>query len=100
MNLKNKYWKIECTKHLSTIYEAKVSTKNLSEEKLKNFIITLMSKYALSDNEILEQHLRVPFKKTKCYINILRTNSGLGEPLMISFMTQVADISICATLTD
>jgi len=100
MNSKTKYWKIECTRHLSTIYQTKVSSKHLSEKKLIEFIRVLMSKYALSNDEILEQHIRLPFKISKDYINVARTNSVLNEPLGINFMTQVADISISAWLTD
>ena len=64
------------------------------------FIRILMSKYALSDTEILEQHLRIPFKKPKDYINIQRTNNKLGEAISINFSTQIADIYVSAWLTD
>ena len=100
MKSKQKYWKIECTRHLSTIYETKVNTKHLSESKLKEFIRVLISKYALSDDEILEHYLRIPFQSKNDYINIVRTQSKLGEPLTIEFKTQSADICVYAALSD
>lgn len=95
-----KYWQIECTRHLKTIYKTKVKASHLPEKKLEEFIAILISKYALSDEEILEQCLRQPFKKKRNYIDIQRSNNSLGEPLSIEFMAQSADISVCAWLTD
>ncbi len=95
-----KYWKIECTKHLTTIYQTKVSTKEMSEQKLIAFIRILLAKYALSDNEILKQHTRTYFAPKTESIAITRTQSDLDEPLNISFFVQVADVSICASLTN
>jgi len=100
MSTKAKYWTIKCTKHLSTLYQTKVDTKYLSEDKLMEFIRILMSKYALSDDEILEQYLRRPFKKSVDFIQVVRTNSNLSEPLSINFTTQIADISVSAWLAD
>src|SRR5688572_17851352 len=100
MNSQTKYWEIRCTKHLLTIYQTKVSIKHLTEKKLIEFMKVLMSKYVLSDDEILEQYKRIPFKTTKDLIGIIRTNSKLNEPLSISFSAQLADISISAWLTD
>lgn len=95
-----KYWQIEFTRHMETIYKTKIKASHLPEKNLEEFIKILFCKYALSDNEILEQCLRQPFKKKKAYINIRRKNNSLGEPLSISFMAQVADISVCAWITD
>ncbi len=100
MNSKTKYWKIECTKQLSTIFQTKVDTRHLTEKKLKEFIIVLISKYALSDDEILEQHLRVPFKKIKDYIQIQSENRKINNSLIINFSAQVADISVVVSLTE
>lgn len=100
MSSTEKYWNIECAKHLKTIYKTKVNTKHLSEKMLKEFMKVLMSKYALSDDEILEQHLRVPFQTPRNYINISRTNNELGKPLSINFSAQIADISISVWLAD
>ena len=99
MTSKTKYWKIECTKHLSTLYQTEISTKHISEKKLAEFIKVLISKYALSDEEILQHYIQVPFKTKRDYINITRTNSKLNEPLRINFSATVADISVCAWLT-
>jgi len=100
MNSTTKYWKIECAKHLSILFQTKVNAEHLPEKNLIEFIRTLMSKYALSDNEILEQCIRQPFKTSKDYIIITRSNSKLNEDLSISFMSQIADISISAWLSD
>jgi hypothetical protein len=59
-----------------------------------------MSKYALSDDEILEQHSKLSKKKRTDYINIIRTNSGLNEPLQINFLAQVADTYIDVSLSE
>lgn len=100
MKSKIKYWDILCEKHLETLFRTKINAKYISEKRLIEFIRTLLSKYALSDEEILEQYLRIPFKMKKDYINIQRTNSRLGEPLSINFMTQIADISVTVQLID
>ena len=100
MESKIKYWDILCEKHMETLYQTKINARHISEKNLIEFIRTLISKYALSDVEILEQYLTIPFKKKKNYINILRTNSHLNEPLSINFIAQVADISVTAQLID
>ena len=100
MKSKIKYWDILCEKHMEIIYQTKIDTRHISEKNLIQLIRTLISKYALSDEEILEQHLTIPFKKKKDYINILRSNSKINEPLSINFITQVADISVTAQLID
>lgn len=100
MHTKIKYWKIECTKHLKTLFQAKINANHISEKKLVEFIRTLISKHALSNEEILEQHLKIPFTKRKDYIQIVRTNSNTNGNLQINFITQIADISIIAYLTN
>lgn len=93
-----KYWKIVCSRHMSTLYEAQIDTRHISEVLLQEFIRALMSKYALSDDEILEQYKRVPFKNGTDRISIVRTNSGLNEPLKVYFSAQVADIYVDVSL--
>lgn len=100
MEFKIRYWNIICEKHMEILYQKKVNTKYITEKNLIAFIRTLISKYALSDEEILEQYLTIPFKKKKNYINILRTQSHLNEPLLINFIAQVADISVTVQLID
>ena len=100
MESKIKYWDILCEKHMEILYQTKINTRHISEKNLIEFIRTLISKYALSDGEILEQYLTIPFKKKKNYINIQRTNSHLNEPLSINFFGQAADISVTAQLID
>lgn len=99
-SLKNRYWKIECHRHLLLLYETKINAGHISEKQLIEFIRVIVSKYALSDDEILEGYMRVPFKAKKDYINIIRANSNHNEPLSICFSTQVADISVTVCLTD
>lgn len=100
MASKIKYWEIECTRHLSTLYKTRIDTRHISEKKLIEFIRVLMSKYALTDDEIMEQFKRVPFKSKKEYINITRTNTDLNEKLNICFTAQVADTCVDIWLTD
>lgn len=95
-----KYWKIVCSRHTSVLYQAQINTKHISERLLEQFIRTLISKYALSDNEIMEQHTRVPFKNKKDYISVVRTGCDLNEPLKINFSSQVADIYVDVCLTE
>jgi hypothetical protein len=95
-----KYWQIECTRHLETFFKTQVRASYLPEKNLEEFIRSIFCKYALSDGEILEECLRVPFKKKKEYVKIFRRNNSLGKPLSISFMAQVADISVQVWLTD
>lgn len=98
MNTEKRFWEIECSKHLVTIFKKRVDTKYLTEKNLKEFIRILVSKYALSDDEILEQQLRIPFKKTKEYIEVRRKNNELGTPLAIYITAQVSDISVIVSL--
>lgn len=100
MKSQPKYWKIICSRHTLIIYHAKISTRHISERMLVEFIRTLISKYALSDGEILEQYARIPKKKRTDYINVIRTNSGLSEPLQINFSAQVADIYVDVSLSE
>jgi hypothetical protein len=94
------YWKITCCRHMQTIFSTKVKTTNLTEERLLAFIRVLMSKYALSDNEILEQYIRIPFKPKKEYITIQRFQNVNGDELDISYYTQSSDISIDVSLSN
>lgn len=100
MESKIKYWNILCERHMEKLYQSKINTKHITEKNLIAFIRTLISKYALSDEEILEQYSTIPFKKKKNYINVLRTQSHLNEPLSINFFVQVADISVTVQLID
>jgi hypothetical protein len=98
--ISKKYWKIECYKHMSVLYQSKVNVNHITEKKLIEFIKILISKYALSDDEVLETYMHVPFKPNVNYIKITRTNSGLNEPLRIMIAAQSADISVNAWLVE
>ena len=94
------YWKIECSEHLNKLFEAKASTKHLSEKRLKDFMQTLIAKYILTPEEILEEHKSMPFKKRKQYVNITRTNDKQLGKTSISFMADSAGISVIAYLIE
>ena len=98
MKSKKKYWDILLEKHNKTIYQTKIDTNQISEKNLIEFMKILLSKYVLSDDEILEHHIRIPFKKNKEYINVYRRNNALNEPLDINFYAQVADYSVSVNL--
>ena len=98
MEIEDKYWEVVCCRHLKTIYKTSINTKHISEKGLKSLIETLMAKYVLSDDEIVEEYLRIPFKKPIKYVQISRTSEFINEQLHITFMTQIADISILAYL--
>jgi hypothetical protein len=93
-----KYWDILCERRLEILFRKKISATHISEKNLVEFIRTLLSKYGLSDDEILEQYLSIPFKKKKDYINVHRGNNIIGEQLSIIFSAQIADISVTAQL--
>lgn len=67
-----RYWKIECSEHTKMLFEAKVNVNHISEKRLQEFIQTLMAKYVLTPEEILEEYLAIPFKKRKKYVYITR----------------------------
>lgn len=94
------YWTIECSQHLKMIFRHKVKTTHLSEKKLVEFMKVLLAKYALSPEEILETFTRIPFKPSKDYIQISRSDESIHKNITISFSGQVADISITAWLSD
>lgn len=101
MASKFKYWDILCEKHMEVLFRKKIKTEHITEKNLIEFMRTLISKYALSDEEILEQYITIPFKKKKNYINIQKSSSHVNEPLsIITFYEQVAGISVTASLTD
>lgn len=100
METKVKYWNVLCEKLNRLLYRENIRVSHISEQNLITFIKSLISKYALSDNEILEQHLNIPFKKKKNLIEVTRTNSKIGEPLSISFSAHVADISVTVILIE
>jgi hypothetical protein len=101
MESKLKYWDILCEKHTEVLFRKKINTKHITEKNLIEFMRILISKYALSDEEILEHYITIPFKKKKNNINIQRSISYLNKPLsIITFYEQVAGISVTASLTD
>lgn len=95
----NRFWEIECTQHMKTIFRTEINSSHLSENGLKDFMRALFHKYALTDIEILEEYRRQPFKATKTIINIVQGNNYKGGVLSISFSAQVADICVTAWLT-
>ena len=94
------FWHIECTRHKKILFQEKVDVKYLSEKNLNEFIHTLLCKYTLTDEEILEQFKRVPFAKKINYIAIHRTSNLLGEPLEINFLAQIADTCVSVWLKE
>ncbi len=101
MESKLKFWDILCEKHMEVVFRKKINTEHITEKNLIEFMRTLISKYALSDEEILEQYITIPNRKKKNLINIQRSSRHLNEPLsIISFYEKVAGISVTASLTD
>jgi hypothetical protein len=95
-----KYWQIICSQHIKTVYQTKIKANHISDKKLINLIRALMSKYSLSDEEIVEEHLNASTKRHKKYITVSRVAEKIGESLHIGFYSQSADISITAQLTN
>lgn len=99
MIAERKYWKIECSQHTKILFSAKVETSSISEKKLKELIDLLMVKYALSDSEILEKCMSVPFKRTNRYVQIERYQEAIYNELRIVFSSQICDIAVTACLS-
>src|SRR5690606_22541082 len=92
------YWEIRLEKHTKIIFEGKINSKHISENNLIKFIKVILSKYTLSDTEILETYTSIPFQKRKEYISVTRSNNNLKDPLKIYFDAQLADYSIIVSL--
>ena len=100
MKSKKRYWVILLEQHNKVIYKAKRDESLISERKLIEFIKALLSKYALSDDEILEQFVRIPFKRKTDYIVVNKSISNLNELLSINYHAQLADYSITVSLVE
>ena len=85
---------------MRTIFSTKIKTTSITEERLLELIRVLMSKYALSDNEILEQYIRIPFKPKKEYIMIRRFQNVNGGKFDICYYAQSSDISVDVSLSN
>jgi hypothetical protein len=85
---------------MQTIFSAKIKTTIITEERLLEFIRVLMAKYVLSDDEILEQYIRIPFKPKKEYVTIQRFQNVNGDELDISYYTQSSDLSVGVSLSN
>jgi len=96
----NQYWKIECTERMETIFEAKISVKHISEKRLMEFMRTLIAKYILEPEEILDEYRTIPFRKKKEHVHITRTNEKMEDKMLINFMADSAGISIIAYLLE
>ena len=70
----------------------------MSEKSIQQFMRTMIAKYALSNQEILEQFIAVPFRGKTDLIQIIRSAPNLEQPLQIGFSTQVSDITMDALL--
>jgi len=50
---------------METIFEAKISVKHISEKRLMEFMRTLIAKYILEPEEILDEYRTIPFRKKR-----------------------------------
>jgi hypothetical protein len=85
---------------MQTIFSTKIKTTSISEKMLLEFIRVLMVKYVLSDDEIFEQCIRIPFRPKKEYIMIQRFQNVNGEEVDISYYSQSCDISVDISLSN
>jgi hypothetical protein len=95
-----RYWKIECSEHKTSKLKVKVPETHLSEKRLKHFIQVMIAKYALTPQEILDEHIAIPFKHRKEYVTINRTNSLHNGKVSIIFFADSGGISVTAHLVD
>ena len=98
--MSKQYWKIECTGHLKTLYETKVSVKHISEKRLMHFMQVLVYKYILTPDEILDEYKSIPFIKKKQYVHVLRSNEERDGKIKINFTADNSGISIIAYLVE
>ena len=75
------YWKITGYDGLSTLFEHKIYTGQISENKLKELLKALTSKISLSEEEIISSYAN---KGTKIYFNHLEVQSLEGNKPMYS----------------
>jgi hypothetical protein len=85
---------------MQTIFSTKIKTTSITEQRLLEFIRVLMAKYVLSDDEILEQYIKIPFRPKKEYITIQRFQNVHGDELVISYYTQSSDMSVDVSLSN
>ena len=97
---KRRFWRIECWRGVEKFYEDTVGVKHISDKNIAKYLKVLMYKYALDNNEILEEFMRRPFKKAKAYVNISETNQVINDYLHIVYSAHIADISIDITLCE
>ena len=67
MEHKKGYWEVICTEGLHTLYKTKIATTLISETNLSKFLNFILSKYALTNDEVLEELITIPLKKKKKY---------------------------------
>jgi hypothetical protein len=94
----DKYWKIECSKGMKALYSNVIPVNHLKEPALKKLLFYLALKYALTDQEVTEQFLTIPFRKKTQYFDIQRRQSFKNEKIHISFSIEVSSVSVTATL--
>jgi|SRR5690606_6688837 len=100
MSKNRRFWKVECTRGIKTLYSTEIPVSNIGENKLKELLRELLSRYALTDDEVTELYISIPFKKKKKYFDVIRCQNDVGEKPAISYMASASSISITATLVE
>lgn len=93
------YWLIEIEEGIRKINSFKVSTGQITEKGLLKLIVTLICKYTLNDEEILETFCKKNTKKYKEYFKISRSSSNISK-VQINFEVKCTNVSIYVTLKD
>jgi hypothetical protein len=83
---------------MEIIFEGKVKATTMSENGVREFMKMMVAKYALTDQEILQENQLMPFEKKHSLISVNRSNSSLNDRLSIEFSFRSADITIETTL--
>lgn len=94
MKNKGNVWDVKVCQKMDILFTTEVPCTILSEKSIVNLARTLVSKYALTDAEIVSQFISKTSKLSSCISEVNRFQSQLDEPLGIWYSVQVADISV------
>lgn len=100
MSTIKKKWRLECSEQMKTLFSCDIDVSKITEQRLQELIRLLISKYALSNEEILQTCYNQNTKNFRNYIHIERSQSRLNEKLSIGYYCCSSNIDISIILVD
>lgn len=97
MALRN-FWRIEIEKGIKSLSSMIVPTGQISDNNIEKLIEVLISKYMLSDEEIISSLCNKNTKRHQNYFQYNREARPEGERVRINYYAQMSSISIVITL--